>query len=116
VNQEDLLLSSTSAFDRSGPVRPERRAFPRVGFDCPVRWNTGGVDRFGWARDASEGGAGFTVRSISKPGVGQTIHLAFELDPLLEWVADTEATVERCDELDDGLWNVGVRFRPLEVP
>ena len=25
-------------------------------------------------------------------------------------------TPERCDELDDGLWGVGVRFRPLEVP
>lgn len=106
-------MSSICPSDRPELTRAERRAFPRVEFDCPARWSTGGADRCGWARDASEAGAGFTVRSISAPQVGQSIQLSFELDPRLEWVVDENAIVERCDEQGNGLWEVGVRLGDL---
>lgn len=99
-----------TASDRSDSTLPERRAFLRVGFDCPVRWNTGGADRPGWARDASEAGAGFTTHAISAPEIGQTIQLIFELDPQLQWIADESAIVQRCEKQGDGLCNVGVRL------
>ena len=113
MKREAPFVSALCAFDQSASSPQENRAFPRVGFDCPVRWSTGGADRCGWARDASEAGAGFTVRSISAPQVGQTIQLSFELDPRLEWIVDENAVVERCDEQGNGLWEVGVRLSDL---
>lgn len=95
--------------------RPEQRRRPRLRFDCPIRWSTGGVDRFGEARDVSEIGAGFTVRTLNRPAVGQNITLVFELDDEYEWVVDDRATVARCDERGDGLWDVGVQLRLLDV-
>ena len=89
---------------------PERRACPRIGFDCPVRWNRGGADGVGWARDASESGAGFVARDICAPAVGQKITLVYELEPDLEWVLDENATVVRCDDRPGGLQSVGVLF------
>jgi hypothetical protein len=91
----------------------ERRTCSRTGFDCPVRWNDGGADRVGWARDASEGNAGFVTRAISAPRVGQSIHLVFELDPDLEWLVDEEAVVARCEHRKDDLCHVGVRLSPV---
>jgi hypothetical protein len=93
----------------------EYRVRPRLRFDCPIRWSCGGVDRFGIARDASEIGAGFTVRSLSQPQVGQEIRLVFELDDDHEWIVDEKAVVARCDPRPDGLCDVGVRLRKLDV-
>ena len=112
---EEPLLTNMPAPKRSGPQSAERRSFPRVDFNCPVRWSTAGADRFGTARDASENGAGFTVRALSSPKVGDKITLVFELDPNHEWVADTEARVARCDPIGDGLRDVGVQFSQLEI-
>lgn len=108
-------MSSKISSHQSEWTQPDRRAFPRIPFDCPVRWNSGGADRPGRARDVSEGGAGFTVRAMSAPKVGQAIRLMFELDPRLEWIVDERATVERCDEQSSGLWDVGVRLNELEM-
>ena len=93
----------------------EDRSALRLEFDCPIRWSCGGVDRFGIARDASETGAGFTVRSISQPSVGQEIRLVFELDGTCEWVVDERAIVTRCDPRPDGMTDVGVQLQPLDI-
>lgn len=93
----------------------ENRARPRLQFDCTIRWNDGGVDRLGTARDASEIGVGFTVRSICRPHVGQAIRLVFELDDGYEWMVDDRAVVTRCDLRPDGLCDVGVRLRHIEI-
>ena len=93
----------------------EDRSALRLEFDCPIRWSCGGVDRFGTARDASEIGAGFTVRSISQPCIGQEIRLVFELDGIYEWVVDERAIVTRCDPRPDGMTDVGVRLQPLNM-
>ena len=92
----------------------ERRANPRIPFDCPIRWSTGGVDRNGWARNVSDNGAGFTVRSLCLPSVGQAVRVVFELDSTLEWLVDEQATVVRCQQICPDLWDVAVRFEPLE--
>lgn len=96
-------------------LRGDYRVRPRLQFDCPIRWNCDGVDRFGMARDASEIGAGFTVRSLSRPLVGQAIRLVFELEDDHEWIVDDQAIVARCDRRADGLYDVGVRLRELDV-
>ncbi len=89
----------------------------RLGFDCPIRWSHvgGGVDRRGLARDASESGAGFTVRAISRPEVGQSLRLVFELDDDHEWIVDEAAVVARCDPRPDGLCDVGVVLREINM-
>jgi len=91
----------------------ERRTYDRLGFDCPIRWNNGGVDRYGWARDVSDGDAGFTVRALGAPQLGDKIRLIFELCPDREWVVDECAIVKRCHEDEYGLCHVGVRLNPL---
>jgi len=96
-----------------GSPQTDRRASSRIRFDCPVRWGRGGADRFGWARDASEQGAGFTVRSLSAPSLDDTIRLVFELDDRYEWVVDDNAVVRRCDPRDDGMCEVGVQLSDL---
>ena len=108
-------MPALSAPKPSTTRSPERRAHERVGFNCPVRWDAGGVDRVGWARDASERGAGFTTRAISAPQVGQGIRLVFELDSVREWVLDERAIVARCDPGDQGLCQIGVRLTLPEI-
>ena len=102
----------TSFFVRNRYKTPQtdRRAHLRIGFDCPCRWNDGGVDRRGFSRDISPNDAGFTVRAISAPEVGQDIRLIFELEPEREWLASERATVKRCDLRTDGLCDVGVEL------
>jgi hypothetical protein len=73
------------------------------------------VDRYGLARDVSETGAGFTVRTICQPRVGQKIRLVFELDDDYEWVVDDRAVVTRCDPRSDGLCDVGVRLWEIQM-
>lgn len=90
----------------------ERRRYLRLGFDCPVRWSDGMVDRFGMSRDVSEAGAGFTVRGMSAPRIGQNIRLVFELDPEREWVVDEHAKVTRCEPREADLYEVGVELTP----
>lgn len=75
-----------------------------------MRWTAGGVDRAGWARDVSDNGAGFTVRSLSAPPVGAKIRVVFDLEEDQEWVVDERAIVTRCDEHSQGLCDIGVRF------
>jgi len=108
----DSMLSGSASCELS---ETDRRASSRIRFDCPVRWRRGGADRYGWARDASEAGAGFTVRSLGAPAVGDTIRLVFELDDRYEWVVDEKAVVRRCDPRDHGLCEVGVRLSDLEM-
>ncbi len=91
----------------------ERRAHARVGFDCPVRWGEEGQERFGWARDASECGAGFTVPAQAAPQVGDRIRLVFRLDNYCDWLIDPQARVAYCEPADGGLCHVGVQFPPL---
>jgi hypothetical protein len=93
----------------------ERRQTPRLGFDCPVRWNNGGVDRFGQTLDISDHGLGFTTRPLCIPKRGDRIDLVLELDEQHDWPVDTAATVVRCDPLPQGLYVIGVQFsQPLE--
>ncbi|HOA72210.1 MAG TPA: PilZ domain-containing protein [Phycisphaerae bacterium] len=102
-----------------GPGRAEHalprelRAVPRIPFDCPARWTSGGVERFGTARDASEAGAGFIVRADSRPELGQTVRLVFELDDTHHWLLDEQAVVTRCTPRPDGRYDVGVRLREI---
>ena len=103
------MFHNTPPDQRDEPLM-ERRRHPRIGFDCPIRWNTGGVDRPGWSRDVSEENAGFTVRAISAPVVGERIGLIFELEPTLDWLVHEEATVRRCDQRQPGIYDVGVQF------
>ena len=95
------------------PMESERRRHMRIGFDCPVRWNIGGVDRVGWARDVSESGAGFLVRPINAPDPGEDIRLIFELDENHQWMVDDRAHVQRCESRPDGLVEVGVQLTPI---
>jgi hypothetical protein len=89
----------------------DRRSHLRLDFDCPVRWTDGGVDRPGRARDVSPFDAGFTVRRLSAPEVGQDISLTFELEPDRDWLVSPRAKVTRCDLREDGLFDVGVELR-----
>jgi hypothetical protein len=104
------LTSQTRQTDR--PIG-ERRSHVRLPFDCTARWSDGRVDRFGITRDVSEAGAGFTVRPLSAPAVGERVKLVFELDAEREWLVDEAARVVRCDARDDGLFDVGVELRPI---
>ncbi|MBP7934878.1 MAG: PilZ domain-containing protein [Phycisphaerae bacterium] len=88
----------------------ERRAHPRVGFDCPVRWGMEGAGRIGWARDASESGAGFIVRSSEAPEVGQMLELVFKLDNYCEWMVDRKAEVCWSQMVEPGVYHIGVRL------
>lgn len=88
----------------------ERRAHPRVGFDCPVRWGTDGADRIGWARDASESGAGFIARSSEAPEIGQKIELVFKLDNYCEWMVDRKAEVCWSEMIEPGVYHIGVKL------
>jgi hypothetical protein len=89
---------------------PDRRAHPRVGFDCPIQWGTDGTARVGWARDASETGASFSLQAMIAPAVGQTGRLVFRLDNYCEWLVDIEAVVQWCKPGDGSLCHVGVRL------
>ncbi len=98
-----------------GPLTfgPERRAHARVGFDCPVRWGDEGQERFGWARDASDCGAGFTVPLSSAPAPGERVRLIFQLDNYCDWLLNRQARVKYCEPIEGGLCHVGVQFAPL---
>ena len=98
-----------------GLMLNDRRANKRMGFVGRIRWNTGGVDRIGRARDISEADAGFTVHSLSAPSKGDVISLIYELTPDHEWLVDNAAVVKRCDRTEDNLYDVGVQFSPLAI-
>ncbi len=100
---------------RYGKRDRDRRAHLRLGFDCPIRWSDGGVDRPGRSRNISPYDAGFTVRPLSVPDVGQDISLVFELDPKRDWLVSPRAKVTRCDLRDDGLWDVGVELNQSDL-
>jgi hypothetical protein len=109
------------AASRQAPRRAEHamprelRGVPRIPFDCPVRWTSGGVERFGTARDASETGAGFTVRADSRPEPGQAVRLVFQLDDTHDWLLDEQAVVARCTPRPDGRYDVGVRLSDIAM-
>lgn len=115
------VLSTASRHDALLPpcggdsLPHERRDHTRIRFDCPVRWSVGGVDRFGIARDVSELGAGFTVRQISQPAIGARIQVVFELAENYEWIVDDKAIVTRCDRRADGMFDVGVHLRKMNI-
>lgn len=96
------------------PAVCDRRRSPRLGFDCPLRWNDGdgGVDRPGWTYDLSDDGVGFTTRALSAPRPGQRIAVALELDDENEWLVDSAATVVRSEPREHGLWAIGLQLRP----
>ena len=96
----------------NGPLcfGPDRRAHPRIGFDCPIQWGADGTDRLGWARDASEGGASFTMKALSAPPVGKTGRLIFQLDNYCEWLVALKAVVRWCKPCDGDMCLVGVRL------
>jgi len=81
-----------------------------VGFDCPVRWGTEGEARIGWAQDASENGAGFTIRTTTPPSVGDEVELVFKLDNYCEWLVDHRAVVQWCELAGNGAYRVGVKL------
>lgn len=119
TQHDDVLGRACSQGVRPGRSRGDRltrewRQSPRVGFDCRVRWSLHGVEHFGTARDASETGAGFTVRLDSSPRVGDAIRLVYELEEQYHWLLDEAAVVTRCRPRPDGLCDVGVRLR--EIP
>ena len=93
----------------------DRRRYSRIGFDCPVRGSAGGPERVGWARDVSEGDAGFTIRAASAPQVGDRVRVIFELEPTIDWLVHEEATITRCDQRGPGRCEVGIRFGPVET-
>lgn len=55
------------------------------------------------------------TRRLSAPRVGDRIRLVYELDEGREWVLDESAEVIRCDPAEDGLCEVGVRLRRLDI-
>jgi hypothetical protein len=87
----------------------DRRGHARVGFDCPVRWCKDGTDRFGWARDASESGAGFTVPTSAAPQIGEEIAVVFRLDNYCDWEICDRARVVWRDDASSGTSHIGVR-------
>lgn len=93
---------------------PDRREYPRVAFDCSIEWNPGGgnhiADRMGWACNASEGGACFTLRNTHRPAVGEIGRLVFQVDNYYKWLVAQRAIVEWCKPIDGGLCKVGVRL------
>ena len=108
------LTSRCALRDRGFPLK-ERRAHRRMGFVGRVRWNLGGVDRNGCARDVSEYDAGFTVRALNAPAVNERVRLIFELSPDHEWVVDECAVVKRCDRDENHLCHVGVQFSTIQM-
>ena len=96
---------------RKRVVVRNRRRSPRIGFDCPLRWNQGGADRTGWTRDLSENGVGFITRTLSAPSLGQRIRVVLELDEEHEWPVDTEARVVHSEPQGHGLCAVGLQLR-----
>jgi hypothetical protein len=105
------LISRLTAVTH-GPLSfgPDRRAHTRVSFDCPVRWGGEGEERIGWARDASECGAGFIVPAHGAPEVGERIRLIYRLDNYCDWLIDRKAKVLWSEPTDGGLCQVGVQF------
>jgi hypothetical protein len=97
------------------PSQPERRAHHRLGFRAPAHWDLGGVSRPGLSHNVSEAGAGFVTRRLSAPRIGDRIRLVYELDDAREWVLDESAEVVRCDPIEDGLCDVGVRLQPMAM-
>ncbi|HSW46729.1 MAG TPA: PilZ domain-containing protein [Phycisphaerae bacterium] len=106
----NTLISQVA--ETHGPLTfgAERRTHVRVGFDCPVRWGGAGQEHFGWAKDASECGAGFLVPAHGAPAVGDRIRVVFRLDNCWDWLVDKNASVRWSVPVDGGLYHVGVRF------
>ncbi len=100
--------------EHEGPLTfgPERRSHARVAYDCPVRWGADGQERFGWARDASERGAGFLIPANGAPCVGDRVRVVFQLDNCWDWLIDKQARVRYCEPVEGGLYHVGVEFTP----
>jgi hypothetical protein len=88
----------------------DRRNSPRKPFDCVVRWDTGGVERYGQSKDVSMYGAGFTVRSLSAPQIGQRVRVVLQLADDYDWLLDDAAIVQRCDSVGEDLCEVGIRL------
>jgi len=86
----------------------DRRAHVRVGFDCPIHWGKDGTTRFGWARDASEVGAGFTVPTEAAPEIGESVSVIFRLDNYCDWQVCEEARVVWRRDTGTGMSHVGV--------
>lgn len=101
----------------NGPLcfGPDRRAHARVTFDCPIQWSPDGADRMGWARDASEAGASFTLKAANTLQVGEAGRLVFRLDNYYEWLVSHQAVVRWCKSGDGGLYHVGVRLCPPDM-
>ena len=101
----------------NGPLcfGPDRRSHARVGFDCPVRWGNDGNDRVGWARDASESGAGFILKTKNAPSIGETGRLVFQLDNYCEWLVALKAVVQWCKPDEGDVCHVGVRLCSPEM-
>lgn len=95
------------------PRLTERRTAPRLGFDCPLRWTSGGADRTGLTVNMSDNGLGFVTRALSAPKPGQQIEVTLELDESIEWLVDRAATVVRTQPQDDGFCLVGVRLNRI---
>jgi hypothetical protein len=114
---KSTLLSQMAEVHGPLTFGPERRAQVRVGFDCPVRWGPEDRERFGWARDASECGAGFTVPAHGAPAVGDRVRVVFRLDNYCDWLVNKQARVTWCAPIDGGLYHVGVQFasQPRQV-
>jgi len=106
---ERLPLARMAAYQGPLSFGSDRRSQHRVGFDCPVLWARDGVERFGWARDASEGGAGFTVPAAAAPKVGDTVKIVFRLDNCCDWLVCGRAEVTWRQETYGGMCHVGVR-------
>jgi len=100
----------------NGPMcfGPDRRAYPRIAFDCPIHWRSDRtsriISRMGWACNASEIGASFTLRGMHQPIVGETGRLVFHVDNYYHWLLGQKAVVEWCKPIDGGLCQVGVRL------
>jgi len=105
-----LISRLTAVTDGPLSFGSDRRAHTRVSFDCPVRWGGEGEERIGWARDASECGAGFTVPAHGAPEVGDRIRLIYRLDNYCDWLIDRKAKVLWSEPTDGGLCQVGVQF------
>ncbi len=104
-------MHTASSWSRQHGFKEERRSYPRIGFRCPAHWDDGGVTRPGFSRDVSEFGAGFVTRRLSAPRIGDRIRLSYECEEGREWLLDDQAEVVRCEPIEDGLCDVGVRLR-----
>ncbi len=106
---ERLPLARMAAYQGPLSFGSDRRSQPRVGFDCPMHWVSDGAERFGWARDASEGGASFTVPTSTAPKIGDTLKLVFRLDNCCDWLVSARAQVAWRQETHNGMCHIGVR-------